>query len=97
MADAEDGNGDGNSSLDCSFAHCMPLTAHAPSAEVAVPDRDARKPGRIFYGNDMFYVLFRYHPSFLLHLFATLFPLLSCLKTWLTKLLSCVQASSETV
>ena len=59
MADAEDGDGDGNSSFDCSFAHCMPLATHAASAEALVAGPNGKKGGRIFYGNDMFYVLFR--------------------------------------
>ena len=52
----EDGDGDGNSSLDCSFAHCKPLAA---SSEDFVIGYNSKKAGRVFYGNDMFYVLFR--------------------------------------
>ncbi len=52
----EDGDGEGNSSLDCSFAHCKPLAA---SSEDSVVRSTSKKGGRVFYGNDMFYVLFR--------------------------------------
>ena len=52
----EDGDGDGNSSLECSFAHCKPLAA---SSEDFLVGSNLKKGGRVFYGNDMFYVLFR--------------------------------------
>ena len=52
----EDGDGDGNSSLDSSFAHCKPLAA---SSEDFVVGSNLKKAGRVFYGNDLFYVLFR--------------------------------------
>ena len=63
MADADDGDGDGNSSLaspDQSFFLCKPLAAHTASAEALVVGPHPRKGGRILYGNDLFYVLFRY-------------------------------------
>lgn len=65
MADADDGDvdGDGNSSLesrDRSFELCKPLAAHSASVEALDFGSYPRKDGRIFYGNDIFYVLFRY-------------------------------------
>lgn len=62
MADADDGDGEGNSSLaspDRSFALCKPLAAHVGSAEGLAIGSQTWKDGRIFYGNDLFYVLFR--------------------------------------
>lgn len=62
MADADDGDADGNSSLaspDRSFALCKPLAAYTGFSEGLVVGSHPRKDGRIFYGNDLFYILFR--------------------------------------
>lgn len=63
MADADDGDGDGNSSLaspDRSFSLCKPLAAYTGFSEGLVVGSHPRKDGRIFYGNDLFYILFRF-------------------------------------
>lgn len=62
MADADDGDEDGNSSLATSeytYAHCKPLAVYPASATVAVVGSHSKAAGRIFYGNDMSYILSR--------------------------------------
>ena len=63
MADADDGDEDGNSSLanpECSYAHCKPLAVYPAFDATLVIDSLSEKAGRIFYGNEMLYILFRF-------------------------------------
>lgn len=56
MADAEDeGDGFSMASLDRSLVLCKPLAIHATSFDIGPPSKNSV----IFYGNDMFYILFR--------------------------------------
>ncbi|EFJ30442.1 hypothetical protein SELMODRAFT_440352 [Selaginella moellendorffii] len=57
MADADNTDGDGISSPDRFSVFCKPLASHAGSL-------DAQKDSTVFYGNDMFYILFRLHQTF---------------------------------
>jgi len=71
MADADDGEGDGHSSLaspgDRSFSNCRPLAEHVTttadvlSSAATAPNRPSQE--RVFYGHDLFYVLFRLHQT----------------------------------
>nr|XP_024363846.1 paired amphipathic helix protein Sin3-like 4 [Physcomitrium patens] len=66
MTDVDDGDGDGNSSLadsEHSYAHCKPLAAYPGSGAGLAGVSNSRKCGRIFYGNDTFYVLFRLYQT----------------------------------
>lgn len=63
MTDVDDGDGDGNSSLadsEHSYARCKPLAAYPGTGTGLVGVSNWKKGGRIFYGNDTFYVLFRF-------------------------------------
>jgi len=70
MADADDGDEDGNSSLATSeytYAHCKPLAVYPVSATASVAASHCKAAGRVFYGNDMLYILSRFDsfsPSF---------------------------------
>ncbi|CAK9220996.1 unnamed protein product [Sphagnum troendelagicum] len=71
MADADDGEGDGHSSLaspgDRSFSNCRPLAEHVTttadvlSSAATACNRPSQE--RVFYGHDLFYVLFRLHQT----------------------------------
>ncbi|CAM6050285.1 unnamed protein product [Sphagnum compactum] len=71
MADADDGEGDGHSSLaspgDRSFSNCQPLAEHVTtttdvlSSAATACNRPSQE--RVFYGHDLFYVLFRLHQT----------------------------------
>lgn len=74
MTDLDDGDGDGNSSLadsEHSYAHCKPLAAYPGSGAGLVGVSQLKKDGRIFYGNDTFYVLFRFGLGILAGLYGT--------------------------
>jgi len=63
MADADDGDEDGNSSLatpEYTYVHCKPAAVHPPSAAPLVMGSQSKKAGRLFYGNDMSYILARF-------------------------------------
>lgn len=63
MADADEGEEGGNSSLanpECLYAHCKPLAVYPASDAAKVVESHSKEAGRIFYGNDMLYILFRF-------------------------------------
>jgi paired amphipathic helix protein Sin3a len=60
--DADDGDEDGNFLLttpESSYAHCKPLSVYTASASALVDGHFSKRVERIFYGNDMLYVLIR--------------------------------------
>ncbi|XP_024363995.1 paired amphipathic helix protein Sin3-like 4 isoform X2 [Physcomitrium patens] len=66
MTDVDDGDGDGNSSLadsEHSYVHCKPLAAYPGFGAGLAGVSQLKKDGRIFYGNDTFYVLFRLYQT----------------------------------
>ncbi|KAH9569220.1 hypothetical protein CY35_03G120900 [Sphagnum magellanicum] len=67
VADADDGEGDGQSSLaspDRSFSNCRPLAEYVTSSPEAFSSASCNRAyEQVFYGNDLFYVLFRLHQT----------------------------------
>lgn len=63
MADGDNEDEDGNSSLatpEYTFSNCKPVAVYPPSV---TPRSESKKAVRVFYGNDMSYILCRYKVS----------------------------------
>ena len=63
--DVDDGDGDGGGDVllttpEYSYAHCKPLAVSLASASALVDGLFSKRAERIFYGNDILYVLVRF-------------------------------------